>query len=269
MILKCSPQLVEKIWGDESLGRLYSVSSKIGEVWLCSNHPSYTTPLFNDKKERIEWSWVNDKWGFKRFPFLIKHIKTTDWLSVQVHPDDEAAQKAGELWGKPEMWYFINGGKIINGLKKGALEKIKKGDRSWESLLSVVEVKSGEAMYISPGTVHAMGPNVEVYEFQLTSDMTYRLYDWGRGRKTHLEEALNVARESISEPFEFKSFASSKFKISLAETDKFIDTKGRVVYLAEKGNFAGKGFKIPTVFVNVENGKLNVTGRVLKMEVPN
>lgn len=268
MILKCSPQLVEKIWGDKSLGRLYSVSSKIGEVWLCSNYPSYPTLLLNDKKEKIEWSLVNDKWGFKRFPFLIKHIKTTDWLSVQVHPDDETAQKVGEPWGKPEMWYFINGGKIINGLKKGALEKIKKGDRNWKSLLNVVKVKAGEAMYISPGTVHAMGPNVEVYEFQLTSDMTYRLYDWGRGRKTHFEEALAVARESISEPFEFKDFTSSKFKISLLDTDKPIDAEGRVVYLAEKGNFAGESFKIPTAFVNVEGGKLNVTGRVFKMEVP-
>ena len=269
MILKCVPQLVKKIWGDESLGKLYSISSKIGEAWLCSNHPSYTTLLLNDKEKKIEWLWVNDKWGFKRFPFLIKHIKTTDWLSVQVHPNDEAAQRVGEPWGKPEMWYFIKGGKIVNGLKNGALEKIKKGDRNWKSLLNFVEVKAGEAMYISPGTVHAMGPNVEVYEFQLTSDMTYRLYDWERGRKINLEEALPLAHETVSEPFEFKSFVSSKFKISLVNSVKSIDTEGHVVYLAEMGDFAGENFKIPTAFVNVENGKLNAIGKIFKMEVPN
>ena len=269
MILRCLPEFVEEIWGDESLAQIYGRSGKIGEVWLCSNYPGHETSLVNEKGEVTDWSYVNEKWGFDRFPFLVKHIYSANWLSVQVHPNDEMAKRVGEPWGKPEMWYFLKGGKIINGLNPGALEKLKSGSRSWESLLHFTTVKAGEAMYISPGTVHAMGPGIEVYEFQLTSDMTYRFYDWGRKRKTHFKEALEAAREVIAKPFILKDFSTPYFTVQMLENYGTLSVKKNTVYLAETGEFANEEFHVPTAFVSMDYGeKLHVKGRVFEMEVP-
>ena len=267
MFFKCIPQFVEKIWGDEDLAKRYSVRGKIGEVWLCSDFPTNRTELVDEEGKKGSWEKVNTLWQTERFPCLIKHIRATQWLSVQVHPDDEAAKKVGEPWGKPEMWFFLKGGKIVNGLKAGALEKIKNGDRNWKSLLNFVEVKVGEAVYIKPGTVHAMGPGVEVYEFQLTSDMTYRLYDWERGRKLHFKEALSVATENIAEPFEFKEFSSPYFEVKLMEKAEII-TKRKSVYLVEKGKFKTEKCDVPTVFISCEDERIKAEGRVFEMEVP-
>jgi len=268
MLLKCLPELVEEVWGDESLARVYNSSGKIGEVWLCSNYPGHETKLVNENNKEFNWSDVNKLWGFERFPFLVKHIHSASWLSVQVHPNDEFAQEIGEPWGKPEMWYFLKGGKIVNGLNQGALERLKNGDRDWKSLLHFTTVKAGEAMYISPGTVHAMGPGIEVYEFQLTSDMTYRFYDWGRNRKTHFKEALKVAREVVARPFILENFSSPYFTVRMIEVSNSLNTEKNVVYLAEAGKFAGEKFNVPTVFVSLNNEKLNVKGRIFEMEVP-
>ncbi len=267
MVLKCLPELVEEIWGNESLARVYNSSGKIGEVWLCSNYHGHETRLIDKYDREFKWSDVNKQWGVERFPFLVKHIHSASWLSVQVHPNNKFAQEVGEPWGKPEMWYFIKGGKIINGLNPGALERLKSGDRDWESLLHFTTVKAGEAMYISPGTVHAMGPGIEVYEFQLTSDMTYRFYDWGRKRKIHFEEALKVAREIIAEPFVLEKFSSPYFTVRMTKVDNILNTKKNVVYLAETGEFAGERFDVPTAFVSINNEELRIKGRVFEMEV--
>ncbi|MGC9139505.1 type I phosphomannose isomerase catalytic subunit [Athalassotoga sp.] len=228
-MLKCIPQFVEEIWGDESLGKLYGVDGKIGEVWLCSGHPERKTKLVDEKGNEVSWDYVTKIWGFERFPFLVKHIKTSQWLSVQVHPDDDVARSAGEPWGKPEMWYFLKDGTLINGLQNGALERLKSGDRNWNELLSFTHVRNGQAMYIKPGTVHAIGPGMELYEFQMTSDITYRFYDWDRGRKTHFEEALRVAQDIKAEPFDFKRLETDHFKIELFDKVK---AEGKAVCLA-------------------------------------
>ncbi len=264
MVFKCIPKFVEKIWGDENLAKRYSVNGKIGEVWLCSDFPSNKTDIIDENGKKISWDMINDMWQTTRFPFLIKHIKATQWLSVQVHPDDRAARKVGEPWGKPEMWFFLNGGKIVNGFKRGAIAEVKKGNRDWKSLLNFVEVKAGQAVYIQPGTVHAMGPNVEVYEFQLTSDMTYRLYDWDRGRKLHFEEAMSVATENIAEPFEFREFSCPHFSVKLIQADGKIKVK-KSVYLVEKGLFKTQKCEVPTSFISCEQGEIAAKGRIFEM----
>ncbi len=265
MIYRCVPEFVEKVWGDEELAKRYSVRGKIGEVWLCSDFPTKRTELVDQSGKKVSWSAVNELWKSERFPFLVKHIRASQWLSVQVHPDNEFAKKVGEPWGKPEIWVFLNGGKIVNGLKKGALEEIKRGNRDWDSLLNFVEVKAGQAVYIKPGTVHAMGPGVEVYEFQLTSDMTYRFYDWGRGRKLHLKESLAVATEHIAQPFEFKEFSSPYFNIKLMKKNEFTTSKS--VYLLEKGTFDDEECAVPTAFISCGKEKVKTTGRIFEMEV--
>ncbi len=267
MVLKCQARFVEKVWGDEKLAERYNQRGKIGEVWLCSDFPELKTKIFDFKGKAVSWDWVNSHWNFKRFPFLVKHIKATQWLSVQVHPDNTAAQRVGEPWGKPEIWVFLSGGKIVNGLKVGALEEIKKGSNDWNSLLNFVEVKAGQAVYLKPGTVHAMGPGVEVYEFQLTSDMTYRFYDWGRGRKLHFKEALAVATENVAEPFEFKEFSCEHFKVKKVNAGGiFLIKKG--VYLLERGTFGQWKCEVPTAFIGMSDEKLEIHGTLFEMEVP-
>lgn len=266
MVLRCRPEFVEEIWGDENLGKLYGVDGKIGEVWLCSGHPERKTMILDDEGKEFEWESVLRTWKFERFPFLIKHIKTKAWLSVQVHPGDDIAKKMGEPWGKPEMWYFVKGGTLVNGLKKDAIERLKNGDRQWNSLLNFVEVKSGEGMFIEPGTVHAIGPEIELYEFQMTSDITYRFYDWDRGRKTHFEEAMMCAKEITAKPFDFKKLETSHFKVELLNNVKFADPKA--VYLSFNSSFGGKQFRLPTAYISNEGGNFISNGMTFRMTLP-
>lgn len=268
MLLRNVPKFSEAIWGDEKFASMYRTSGRVGEAWLCSNHPEKMTELVDGYGRVREWSEVDRAWNFERFPFLVKHIRSNDWLSVQVHPGDDYAAKLGDPWGKPEMWYFLKGGKVVNGLKRGALEELRKGSRDWDSLLSVTEVGPGQAMYVAPGTVHAIGPGIELYEFQMTSDITYRFHDWGRGRKTHFGEAMAVARENVAVPFEFEGFSSEHFSVRLV-AGGLADTKNRAVYLAEESKFNGVAFGVPQAYVALGKGTLEAEGRIFEMEVPN
>lgn len=263
MLLRCVPEFVEEIWGDETLGKFYGVEGKIGEVWLCSGHPERKTPILNDKGEEIRWEKILNYWKLDRFPFLIKHIKTKTWLSIQVHPDDDAAKQIGEPWGKPEMWYFVKGGTLVNGLKKGSLERLRNGDRQWNSLINFADVKPGEGMYIEPGTVHAIGPGIELYEFQMTSDITYRLYDWDRGRKTHFDEAMKIAKEVTADPFEFKELETRHFKVELMKNVDFLEP--RSVYLSLNSIFGDQTFTLPTAYISNEGEKFKSDGTNFKM----
>ncbi len=266
MILRCVPQLVEEVWGDEEFGKYYGVDKKIGEVWLCSGLPQMMTDLVDENGKVYQWEEVKKFWDFDRFPFLIKHIKTSDWLSVQVHPDDAFAKKVGEPWGKPEMWYFIKGGRLVNGLKRGALQRLKNGDRDWNSLLNFVKVKAGQAMYIKTGTVHAIGPEIELYEFQMTSDVTYRFYDWGRGRQTHFDQAMQVVKERVAQPFDFLKFSSSHFEVRLLDNKSSCEK--RSVCLFSKSSFGGRIFEKPVAYLFTENCKINHEGLAFQMKLP-
>lgn len=264
-MLRCIPQFVEEIWGDESLAKIYGVTGKIGEVWLCSDYPQRKTKLVDKSGKEFSWDYVKKFWNFERFPFLIKHIKTSQWLSVQVHPNDDIAKQIGEPWGKPEMWYFLKDGVLVNGLKVGALERLKSGDRKWEELLSFAEVKSGQAMYIKPGTVHAIGPNMELYEFQMTSDITYRFYDWDRGRKTHFKEAIEVAKETRAEPFDFRALETEHFRVELVESPTL---RPKNVYLSSKSEFGGRTLKVPTAYVSLDDEEFTFDGATFVMSLP-
>jgi len=124
------------------------------------------------------------------FPLLIKLIDAHEDLSVQVHPDDASAP-AGKR-GKTEAWYILDAepdARIVTGVE-GAIDI----DRIAERLTETV-VQPGEVYFVPAGTVHAIGAGVLLYEIQQASDVTWRLYDWGRPREIHVEQALAVARE--------------------------------------------------------------------------
>jgi mannose-6-phosphate isomerase len=137
----------------------------------------------------------------KRFPLLIKLLDCNKWLSLQVHPNDEQArQLAGpEFFGKTEAWYVIDAEKeaqLISGFRPGVTQAQIQAAVGKKELLDLVErreVQAGDSIFIAPGTIHALGSGLLIYEVQQSSDLTYRVYDWDRpmtsGRKLHIEES--------------------------------------------------------------------------------
>jgi mannose-6-phosphate isomerase len=138
-----------------------------------------------------------------RFPLLIKVLDCRQWLSLQVHPNDAQAQalEGPGFFGKTEAWHIIEaapGAELLCGFKHDlAPEELEAALRDGKAILAHVErmaVQRGETLLLTPGTLHALGPGLLVYEVQQTSDLTYRVYDWDRplsaGRKLHIEQSL-------------------------------------------------------------------------------
>lgn len=144
------------------------------------------------------------EWYGTQFPLLIKFLNIHGKLSVQVHPDDTVARERYDSLGKAEVWYILDakpGAKIYMGFDRDVsasefYDACKAGTA--DSLLHVVHPKKGDVIFIKPGTVHAAEGGIMVCEIQESSDMTFRLYDWGRelnpatARKMHLEEAIDL-----------------------------------------------------------------------------
>jgi mannose-6-phosphate isomerase len=131
---------------------------------------------------------------------LVKLLFPAEKLSVQVHPDDAQAAALGETRGKTECWYVLEaepGAAVALGLKDGADAAVVRAavaDGTMEDLLEWVPVSVGDMLFVDAGTVHAIGPGVVLLETQQTSDVTYRLYDYGRPRELHLDKGLQVMK---------------------------------------------------------------------------
>ena len=139
-----------------------------------------------------------------RFPLLIKLLDCAQWLSLQVHPDDEQAARleGPQHFGKTEAWYVLDaapGAQLVAGLQPGVGEaQMAEAVRAGRimDLVQFHPVRRGDTIFIRAGTLHALGPGLLIYEVQQTSDLTYRVYDWGRpqsnGRVLHIEKSLAV-----------------------------------------------------------------------------
>ena len=184
----------------------------IGEVWLTDDQSRFMNgPLCDltlaEASRKYGPELNGSGWTEARFPILAKYLFTSDWLSVQVHPDDGYARihDAGST-GKTEMWYFIHSGhraEILLGLKQGVTrEKLKAAfeNGTLRELVSAFHPKANEAVFVAPGTVHALGPGLVLFEAEQNSDLTYRLDDFGRAgldgkpRPLHLKKGLEVTR---------------------------------------------------------------------------
>lgn len=176
-IIKLEPFYSPKVWGYEE--------------WVLSTHKNGNSIVHSNKQT------LSEVLG-KELPILIKVIQANDKLSVQVHPDNEYSIRNENDNGKTECWYILDAkpdASLICGIKKGLSRKtlhtiIKQGNI--EEYLERINIKKGDMIYIPSGTVHAIEGGVKILEIQQSSDITYRIYDWGRDRETHIEKSLDV-----------------------------------------------------------------------------
>lgn len=193
----------ERVWGRRNLDPFFSPSKEpIGEVWFTheKNQTIFGNSLGDLLREHPEvLGEAADPEHPGICPLLVKLLFTTERLSVQVHPDDEYAQEHHGCLGKTEAWYVMDSqppGEVAVGFKRElSRENLKEAARSGEieSLLDWRVVHEGDAIYTPAGTVHAIGAGLTICEIQENSDITYRLYDYGRPRELHLEHGVAVS----------------------------------------------------------------------------
>ena len=198
------PVFDERPWGVRDLRPIYTraVNGPIGESWLTwEDNRVANGPLAGRSLSDIAKEYRRELVGTlacyeDRFPLLVKFLFPGDKLSVQVHPDDEQAKKSGQPCGKTECWYVLRaepGAQVALGLKPGTtLDEFRRAiaETRAEELLNWVDVFAGDMIYVAAGTVHTIGGGMVLVETQQTSDITYRLYDYGRPRELHLEQGL-------------------------------------------------------------------------------
>jgi mannose-6-phosphate isomerase len=247
------PWFSERVWGKSDLKPWFAETGTkelVGEAWL-------TGPLCvveNGPFAGQTLASVGAKLGGE-FPLLVKILFPADKLSVQVHPDDAQAQALGETRGKTECWYVLEaetGATVALGLKPGVgAEEVAASVDSgtMESLMEHVPVSVGDMLFVDAGTVHAIGPGVVLLETQQTSDVTYRLYDYGRPRELHLEKGLQVMKshtaagkiaprvmDGFTRLIEQKYFVVDRFDVASAgKVTVAFDGAGCLVGLAGRG----------------------------------
>lgn len=217
--LTFEPILKDRIWGGEKLKTYLNkpiTSSITGESWELSavkGDVSVVSDGFLKGKnlneiieawpEKLLGTAVHAKFGTE-FPLLFKYLDAREDLSIQVHPNDELAKKRHNSFGKTEMWYVMQadpGSRIIVGFKEKSgpqayLDSLK--DNSILHLLDQKQARKGDVFFLETGTVHAIGAGLVIAEIQQTSDITYRIYDFGRKdangntRELHVDEALDA-----------------------------------------------------------------------------
>ncbi len=208
----------DKIWGGNKiktyLGKDFSPLPNCGETWEISGVKTDVSVvdsgafegeslagLLEKYKEELVGKKVYDRFG-NIFPLLVKFIDANDWLSIQVHPNDELAKQRHNSFGKTEMWYIIEsdpGSTLIAGFNQPLDEKIyldKLNSGHLMDILNKETANAGDVFFLPAGRVHTIGKGLLLAEIQQTSDITYRIYDFdrvddkGNKRELHTEEAL-------------------------------------------------------------------------------
>lgn len=217
-MFKIKPIFKDYIWGGNKLKTVYDKQSDlevVAESWELSTHPAgvcsiatgeYAGMLLKDYLKLQGKKVIGTKARVEDdIPILIKLIDAKDNLSVQVHPDDAYAKVHENDLGKTEMWYVLEadeGAQLVYGFK----EDLTKEDfreaiesNTLSEKLNYVDVHKGDVFFITPGTMHAIGKGIVIAEIQESSNVTYRVYDYGRvgadgkPRQLHIEKAIEVA----------------------------------------------------------------------------
>lgn len=254
--LKFKPILKSMIWGGNKIAsfkQIKSAETNIGESWEISGVNGNVSivsegelqgksleELINTYQDRLVGKSIYQKFG-NTFPLLIKFIDAKNDLSIQVHPNDELAQKRHNSFGKTEMWYVISATPeafLYSGFEQQItpeeyVEKVK--NNTFTETLKKHTVKSGDVFYLPAGRVHAIGTGCFIAEIQQTSDITYRIYDYnrtdanGNPRELHTEWAKDAIDYTVYPCYktEYKSkknqatpiVSSNYFETHLIELD--------------------------------------------------
>ncbi len=213
------PIFKERIWGGTKLKSVFDkkiISNHTGESWELSGikdsesivstgiyAQKTITALLENFAQEILGTTVLARFG-KQFPLLFKYLDAREALSIQVHPNDEIAQKRHQSSGKTEMWYVVEAqenAKIIVGFEPNTTrQKFETAinNNQITSLLTEKTAKKGAVFFIETGTIHAIGAGILLAEIQQTSDITYRIHDFdrkdanGNTRELHLDLALDT-----------------------------------------------------------------------------
>ncbi|MDB8711096.1 type I phosphomannose isomerase catalytic subunit [Mediterraneibacter gnavus] len=244
-ILKLRPSCKDYLWGGQKLITDFHKKYEgkvLAETWELSCHKdgaSYIADGEYAEKSLEEYILMRGKKvlgeyaeKFRQFPILIKFIDAAQDLSIQVHPDDKFALENEQQYGKTEMWYVVDcepGASLYYGFSREVgLDELRERiqNHTLPEVLNKVYVKKGDTFFIEPGTIHAIGKGCVIAEIQQNSNVTYRVYDYGRKdkdgheRELHIEKALRVTKR-IPERRQ-KSFAPHIASCGYFTVDKLV-----------------------------------------------
>ena len=204
------PIFSERVWGVETLPKWYAqpeAGKPVGEAWLTAQTCVVDVGQFAgvslaEMTRRFPEAFAGGAGA--EFPLLVKTLCPREKLSVQVHPNDAQAGALGLGRGKTECWYVLSaepGAELALGFREGiSHDEVRAAiaDGTLEEKLNYLPVKAGDMVFVDAGTVHSIGPGMVILETQEYSDITYRLYDFGRPRELHVDAGLAVTRTSSS-----------------------------------------------------------------------
>lgn len=212
--LLIQPDYLEKIWAGNKMSKFHSNSSKkSGIAWELSAHPNASTKISNGQykgKDLIEVISIEKEkligtshTSSNSIPIRLALMDASEYLSVQVHPNQEYAQLHNNDNGKNELWYIIEAdsdAKIIAGTNQTDPQKFIESiqNQTLEENLIYIPVKTGDLINIPQGLVHALGKNILAIEVGQNSDTTYRIYDYDRGRPLDIEKSMDVIDLTLS-----------------------------------------------------------------------
>jgi len=215
--------LKDYIWGGTRLRDEFGKQSelpRIAESWELSCHKDGRSLIASGEYKGMTLAELIDKHpeicgkacsNAEDFPVLVKLIDAKDDLSIQVHPDDDYAGRIENSFGKTEMWYIVDcdeGAELIYGFRdRISREEFRRSveNNTFLEYVNRVPVKKGDVFFIPPGTLHAIGKGMLIAEIQQSSNVTYRVYDYGRvgadgkPRELHIEKALDVTIPDVPE----------------------------------------------------------------------
>jgi mannose-6-phosphate isomerase len=277
---RIEPIFTARVWGFRDLRPWYNRVAEgdpIGEVWLTGDDCAIATGPHYGKKlaalfqeEPVALLGADAPAAESNLPpqaespLLIKTIFAKEKLSVQVHPDDHMARKYGEPRGKTECWYALQadpGAEVAVGLKPGTtFGQIEQGIRqgTLEDQLNMLPVAAGDTIFVDAGTVHAIWPGSILLETQQYSDVTYRMYDYGRPRQLHIEKSLEatklVTRAGKVAPRELPD------RTVLIDEDYFRMERIPVNGMITSESLRGAGGKLGLAYLFASSGSARISG---------
>ena len=267
-IFRLSPAFKDYLWGGTRLRDEYGKNcsfDKVAESWELSCHKDGASVVADGEDKGLTLEQYIEKHGkeilgtdcesFDSFPILIKLIDAKDNLSVQVHPDNEYAQRVEGEYGKTEMWYIVDcdeGAELLYGFKSEISKEEFAQRIADNTLLEVtnnVPVHKGDVFFIKAGTLHAIGKGILIAEIQQNSNTTYRIYDYGRvgkdgkPRELHVEKAKDVTKLAPAEQYpdtpveKFDGYTSKLLASCEYFTTYALDVDGAAHLIADETSF--------------------------------